>query len=166
MAYFTQPTIYSQPCADVCLPGLLPRWCLVELFLVQGLHVLAYNPVRPPLQRLLYWPYIPPTCSQAPVPGVSPGAARLPGPLSSAGIEKGPRPFGLDPYTSNIPHYRVQFYAIFFAQKVRGATTATNTTQFSLYTPIIDYKYILCRLLTPFYKILVAVVAVVALIIF
>ena len=35
VTYFTQPAIYSQPCIDVCLPGLPPRWCLVELFLVQ-----------------------------------------------------------------------------------------------------------------------------------
>ena len=35
MAHFTQPAIYSQPCVDVRLPGLPPRWCLIELFLVQ-----------------------------------------------------------------------------------------------------------------------------------
>jgi hypothetical protein len=106
------------------------------LFLVQGLHVLAYNPVRPPLQRLLYWPYIPPTCSQAPVPGVSPGAARLPGALSSAGIEKGPRPFGLDPYTSNIPHYRVQFYAIFFLLKKLEVQHLQQTQHSFPYIPL------------------------------
>lgn len=56
-------------------------------------------------------------------------------PLAKA-LKKDPGRRGLDPYISIIAYYSVQFYAMFLAQKVRGATSATSATRFSI-IPII-----------------------------
>jgi hypothetical protein len=52
----TDPAVDGQPLVDVCLPGSAPGLTLVELFLVQTAHVLAGDPVRPPLRRMLCRP--------------------------------------------------------------------------------------------------------------
>lgn len=52
----TDPAVDSLPFIYVCLPGSTPGLTLVELFLVQTSHVLACDPVRPPLRRMLCRP--------------------------------------------------------------------------------------------------------------
>ena len=59
--------------------------------------------------------------------------------LPCEGKQKGAGPFGLAPYGSNIPHFGVQFYAIFgpfwpaqfSPKKLGGGTTGTTGTMFS-----------------------------------